>query len=103
MAGGKGNHFEKPEYYLNKSIISKMSYQELIEVYNNYRRIVKRILKNRKDFDGLNAVYYKRALERLYPPAVKIRGREFLEKYTYNAMLFLHMSRGDAHGYKDEV
>lgn len=80
-----------------------MSYQELIEVYNNYRRIVKRILKNRKDFDGLNQVYYKRAIERLYPPAVKIRGREFLEKYTYNEMLFLHMSRGDAHGYKDEV
>ena len=62
MAGGKGNHFEKPEYYLNKSVIASLEYS-----------------------------------------AVKIRGREFLEKYTYNAMLFLHMSRGDAHGYKDEV
>ena len=80
-----------------------MDYAALIEVYNHYRKIVKRILKNRKDFDGLNVVHYKRALERLYPPAVKIRAREFLEKYTYNAMLFLHMSRGDAHGYKDEV
>lgn len=103
MAGGKGNHFEKPEYYLNKSVIADLEYSALIEVYNYYRKVVKRILKNRKDFDGLNAVYYKRALERLYPPAVKIRGREFLEKYTYNEMLFLHMSRGDAHGYKDEV
>ena len=103
MVRREGNHFEKPEYYLSKTVISKMSYQELIAVYNYYRKVVKRILKNRKDFDGLNAVCYKRALERLYPPAVKIRGREFLEKYTYNAMLFLHMSRGDAHGYKDEV
>ena len=103
MAGGKGNHFEKPEYYLNKSVIASMDYSALIELYNHYRKVVKRILKNRRDFDSLKVVNYKRALERLYPPAVKIRGREFLEKYTYNVMLFLKLSRGDAHGYKDEV
>lgn len=103
MAERKNHQYEPPEYYLNKTVIASMVYSELIEVYNHYRCIVKRILKNRKDFDGLNQVYYKRAIERLYPPAVKIRGREFLEKYIYNEMLFLHMSRGDVHGYKDEI
>ena len=103
MAGGKGNHFEKPEYYLNKTVIASMEYSELIEVYNHYRRIVKRILKNRRDFDGLKVVNYKKAIERLYPPVVKVRGREFLDKYMYNVALFLTLSRGDAHGYKDEV
>lgn len=103
MAGREGNHFEKPEYYLSKTVISKMTYQDLIEVYNHYRRIVKRILKNRRDFDGLKVINYKRAIERLYPPVVKVRCREFLEKYMYNVALFLTLSRGDAHGYKDEV
>ena len=103
MDGGKGNHFEKPEYYLNKTVIASMDYSELIEVYNHYRRIVKRILKNRRDFDGLKVINYKRAIERLYPPVVKVRCREFLEKYMYNVALFLTLSRGDAHGYKDEV
>lgn len=103
MAGGKGNHFEKPEYYLKKTVIASMDYSELIEVYNHYRRIVKRILKNRRDFDGLKVINYKKAIERLYPPVVKVRGREFLDKYMYNVALFLTLSRGDAHGYKDEV
>lgn len=103
MAGREGNHFEKPEHYLNKTVISSMDYSELIEVYNHYRRIVKRILKNRRDFDGLKVVNYKKAIERLYPPVVKVRCREFLEKYMYNVALFLTFSRGDAHGYKDEV
>ena len=103
MAGQTGKQYMPPEYYLNKTVIASMCYSELIEVYNHYRRIVKRILKNRRDFDGLKVVNYKRAIERLYPPVVKVRCREFLEKYMYNAALFLTLSRGDVHGYKDEV
>ena len=103
MGGRKIHQYESPEYYLNKTIIASMDYSDLIEVYNHYRRIVKRILKNRRDFDGLKVINYKRAIERLYPPVVKVRCREFLEKYMYNVALFLTLSRGDAHGYKDEV
>lgn len=103
MVGQAQCKYEKPEYYLNKTVIAAMDYSALIEVYNHYRRIVKRILKNRRDFDGLKVVNYKRAIERLYPPVVKVGGREFLYKYMYNVALFLTLSRGDAHGYKDEV
>ena len=61
------------------------------------------VRKNKKDFDGLPYCDYKRAIERIYPPATKIRSSEFLNKYMCRVALFLTMSRGEKYGYKEKV
>ena len=78
-----------PEYYLNINAVSRMCSDDIIDTYNHYRKIAKRILKNKKDFDGLPYRDYKCAIERIYPPATKIRSREFLNKYMCRLALFL--------------
>lgn len=103
MEEGKGIDFKMPEYYLNFGTVSCMSYADIIDTYNHYRKIAKRILKNKKDFEGLPYRDYKRAIERIYPPATKIRSREFLNKYMCRLALFLTMSRGEKYGYKEKV
>ena len=98
MEEGKGIDFKMPEYYLNESAVSRMCYADIIDTYSHYRKIAKRILKNKKDFDGLPYRDYKRAIERIYPPATKIRSREFLNKYMCRLALFLTMSRCEKYG-----
>ena len=53
MEEGTGIDFKMPEYYLNINAVSRMCYEDIIATYNHYRKIAKRILKNKKDFDGL--------------------------------------------------
>ena len=53
MEEGKGIDYKMPEYYLNINAVSRMCYADIIDTYNHYRKIAKRILKNKKDFDGL--------------------------------------------------
>lgn len=103
MEKGKGIDYKMPEYYLNINAVSRMCYADIIDTYNHYRKIAKRILKNKKDFDGLPYRDYKCAIERIYPPATKIRSREFLDKYMCRLALFLTMSRGEKYGYKEKV
>lgn len=103
MEKGTGIDYKMPEYYLNINAVSLMCYADIIDTYNHYRKIAKRILKNKKDFDGLPYRDYKRAIECIYPPATKIRSREFLNKYMFRLALFLTMSRGEKYGYKEKV
>ena len=103
MEKGTGIDYKMPEYYLNISSVSRMCYADIIDTYNHYRKIAKRILKNKKDFEGLPYCDYKRAIERLYPPATKIRNREFLNRYMCRLALFLSLSRGEKYGYKEKV
>lgn len=103
MEKGTGIDYKMPEYYLNESAVSRMCYADLIDTYNHYRKIVKRILKNKKDFEGLPYRDYKRAIERIYPPSTKIRSHIFLIKYMCRLALFLTMSRGEKYGYKEKV
>ena len=51
MEKGTGIDFKMPEYYLNESAVSRMRYADIIGTYNHYRKIAKRILKNKKDFE----------------------------------------------------
>ena len=45
MEKGTGIDFKMPEYYLNESAVSRMCYVDMIDTYNQYRKIAKRILK----------------------------------------------------------
>ena len=103
MEGRTRNSAERPEDYTSESKNEKIGYSELIDSYNHYRRIAKRILKNMKDFDGLSYEIYKKAIERAYPPASKIRSKEFLNIYMSKMCNFLVKTRGCKYGYKDKL
>ena len=101
---GRARHItERPEEYTIEAKNEKIGYAELIDKYNHYRRIAKRILKNMKDFDGLPYEIYKKAIERAYPPSSKIRSKEFLNIYMAKMCSFLVKTRGAKYGYKDKV
>lgn len=103
MDGRKETIRERPEDYTSEAKNEKIGYSELIDNYNHYRRITKRILKNLKDFCGLPYNDYKRLIERAYPPATKIRSKEFLNIYMAKMCDFLVKTRGWKYGYKDKV
>ena len=103
MEGRTGTITERPEDYASEAKNEKIAYSELIDKYNHYRRITKRILKNMKDFDGLPYEIYKKVIERVYPPVTKIRSKEFLNIYMSKMCNFLVKTRGNKYGYKDKV
>ena len=103
MEGRTGFIAERPEDYISESKNEKIGYSELIDKYNHYRRITKRIIKNLKDFGGLPYNEYKIMIERVYPPATKIRSKEFLNIYMAHMCRFLVTTRGNKYGYKDKV
>ena len=103
MEGRTGVIAERPEDYTSEAKNEKIGYAELIDKYNHYRRITKRIIKNLKDFGGLPYNEYKIMIERVYPPATKIRSKEFLNIYMAHMCMFLVRTRGHKYGYKDKV
>ena len=103
MEGRKGIDGECPELYTSAYNNSRIDYAELINKYNHYRRITKRIIKNLKDFGGLPYNEYKIMIERVYPPATKIRSKEFLNIYMAHMCRFLVKTRGHKYGYKDKI
>ena len=103
MEGRKRTFADRPEDFASEAKNEKIGYSELIDKYNHYRRITKRILKNLKDFSGLPYNDYKRLIECAYPPATKIRSKEFLNIYMAKMCMFLARTRGWKYGYKEKL